>query len=476
VRLTLRFSQEARTTEVVDEALAVGPFAASDRFHRRFAVPKDFSGGRVPNSVQAEELSRSQTFGAVLPDLMIEAVVDQSHPTQLCLHTWDGRKAATTPTVSFRGCTYTAAPVAAGLSRAVRFPGSSKAFGKPEQLTSSMLRFLGRYASLPPDVAALIVAFALSSWVSDCFPVAPLLYLLGPGNEATLLLRLMGCLCRRPILLSEVDIAALGTLPRDLDPTLLVNQRALGRRVTQVLLAANDRHFAIARGKREIYAYGAKAFASVPEFADATGVRVSLSPTQEPLPTLTDANEREIANDFQSMLLRFRMVNRQRVCDAEVDTRVFVPAMREEVRAWLASIYDCPDLYKVVSNFLLQQSREAEGDRMSDDRCVVAEAALFFCHRPDTGHFFVGELAEMVNALLTGRHDDRVLSDKKVGLLLRALGIHGDRVVKGYKVSLIDAVREQIHRVAEAYQVIPAKDGVARCPHCRVRKVYGGTN
>ena len=430
----------------------------------------------MPNSVQTNELSRSQTLGAVLPDLMIEAVVDQSHTTQLRLHTWDGRKGATTPTVSFRGCTYMAAPVASGLPRAVRFPSSSKAFGTATQLTSSMLKFLSRYASLAPDAAAFIVAFGLSSWFVDCFPVAPILYLLGPDNEVTLLLRLMGCFCRRPILLSEVDIAALGTLPRDLNPTLLVNQRDLGRGVTRVLLAANDRHFAIARGKGEIYAYGAKAFASVPEFADTTGVRVSLSPAQEPLPTLTDATEREVANDFQSKLLRFRMVNRQRVCDAEVNTRVFVPAMREEVRAWLAPICDCPDLRKSVNSSLLQQSQDVQGDRLSNDQCVVAEAALFFCHKPNTDHFFIGDLAETANDLLRGRHDDRVLTDKKVGLLLRALGIHGERVVKGYKVSLTDGVREQIHRVAEAYQVVAVQDGVARCAHCRIGEAYGGTN
>ncbi|MBZ5652941.1 MAG: hypothetical protein LAO18_20925, partial [Acidobacteriia bacterium] len=344
----------------------------------------------MPNSTQDREL---QTFGAVLPDLIVEVVLDQNHPTQLRLHTWDGQKAATSPTVSFRGCTYRAAPVASGLSRAVHFPRSSKAFGTAAHLTSAMIRILGRYANVQPDAAALIVAFALSSWFADCFPVAPLLYLLGPDNEATLVLRLMGCLCRRPILLSDLDIAALSTLPSSLDPTLLVNQRNLGRPLTRVLLASNDRHFRVARGRGEIHAYGAKAFASVPEFADATGIRISLSPTQEPLPTLTDATEREIANDFQSKLLRFRMVNRRRVCDAEVDTRGFVPAMREEVRAWLAPLFDCPDVRQSVTSSLLQQSREAEGDRLSDD-CMVAEAALFFCHKPGTEDFFVGDLAD----------------------------------------------------------------------------------
>ena len=73
----------------------------------------------MPNSGQAQELSRNRTFGIALPNFMMEAVLDQSQPNQLRLHSWDGRKATTTPTISYRGCTYTAAPLQAGLSRKV---------------------------------------------------------------------------------------------------------------------------------------------------------------------------------------------------------------------------------------------------------------------------------------------------------------------------------------------------------------------
>ena len=128
-----------------------------------------------------------------------------------------------------------------------------------------------------------------------------------------------------------------------------------------------------------------------------------------------------------------------------------------------------------MSSSLLQQSREAEGERLSDDRCVVVEAALFFCYKANTEHFFVGDLAECVNTLLNGRHEDRALTDKMVGSLLRALGIHGRRVVKGYRILLTGAVREQIHRIARAYQVLSVQDGVARCRHCPGGKVNGKT-
>ena len=57
----------------------------------------------MPNSAQAKELSRSRTFGAALPNFVMEAVLDQSHPNQLRLHSWDGRKATTTPTIKVCG-------------------------------------------------------------------------------------------------------------------------------------------------------------------------------------------------------------------------------------------------------------------------------------------------------------------------------------------------------------------------------------
>jgi hypothetical protein len=160
------------------------------------------------------------------------------------------------------------------------------------------------------------------------------------------------------------------------------------------------------------------------------------------------------------------MVNHRSVCEASVKTHDFVPAMRDEVRAWLAPICDCPDLQKSVLNSLLQQSLEIEGARLTDHRCLVAEAALFLCHKENIEDFFVGDLADCVNTLLEGRHEDPVLTDKMAGLLLRVLGIQGKRVVKGYKIRLTDSVRKQIHDVALAYQVLSVQDGVARCRFC----------
>jgi hypothetical protein len=184
----------------------------------------------------------------------------------LLLHTWDGSKAATTTQpVRYRGRNYTPASIAGGLVEAVRFPVTSKPFESTACLTAAMREFLCRYVVLAPEAADLLIAFALASHFVDCISVAPLLYLLGPDSEVTLVLRLLGCLCRRPVLLGDIDMAALCTLPSQLDPTLLINQRHLAQRVTRTLLASTDRHFRIARGNVQLNVYGAKAFSADPQ-------------------------------------------------------------------------------------------------------------------------------------------------------------------------------------------------------------------
>ena len=86
-------------------------------------------------------------------------------------------------------------------------------------------------------------------------------------------------------------------------------------------------------------------------------------------------------------------------------------------------------------------------------------------------HFFVGELADTINNLLQGRHELRSVTDKKAGMLLRELGIPSRRMAKGFKVSLTQAVREQIQAVARAYLAASVVDGVMRCSYSPAQSV-----
>jgi hypothetical protein len=410
---------------------------------------------------------RLKIFDAILDDIVIDSVVHPNRPDQLRLHVWDGCRTRTVSSVEHQANTYKPSSIATGLTRAVRFPTSSRDFGTTTKVTESMSAFLSKHGHLTTDVAALLVAFALGSWFSDCFPISPVLHLLGPENEVCILLRLLGNLCRRPVLIGDVDVGALATFPKDLYSTLLINQRRLSPSVRRVLLASSASQFCIARGHRQLHINGAKAFSADSESANGIGLRVSISPVHELIPTLSDQREKQNANYFQSQLLRYRMIYLRRVFETEIDTRQSVPSMREEVRAWLTPIVECPDLRDSVFASLLQKSHDLEGNSFCDERCLAAEAALFFCHTPNRDHFFVADLTDTINSLLTGRHEDRQLTDKKAGLLLRELGIYGRRVAKGYKILLTDSIRQKIHQLAYAYAVVSTKDSEVRCHYCR---------
>ena len=181
------------------------------------------------DSLGADAPSLVRTHTQSFPDLMLEAVRDSDNPKQLLLHSWDGKKTATQRTIGYKGLTY--APLAVtGLVQGVRFPSKGKSFGSEAKLVAEMTTFLARYSAVSGDAAAVLTAFVLASWFVDCLQVAPVLDLIGPEYEVNTVLRLLGCLCRRPILLGDVDVAALATLPAEFGATLLISQRKLSRR------------------------------------------------------------------------------------------------------------------------------------------------------------------------------------------------------------------------------------------------------
>jgi hypothetical protein len=91
------------------------------------------------------------------------------------------------------------------------------------------------------DVALPLTHFSFATWFADCLPAAPCLVVTGPRPEASLLLRLLGCLVRHPIPLIQISIATFRTAPMSLQPTFLIDQE-LPRPVVRLLIAANNRN------------------------------------------------------------------------------------------------------------------------------------------------------------------------------------------------------------------------------------------
>jgi hypothetical protein len=411
-----------------------------------------------------------ETFGEVLPGLLMEKVVDPRRPECLLLHTWDGSKPTTVEKVEYKDLTYVSARLKSGLGASVRFPPPSKDFKSTKELISRIRDVLSKYGNLHRKDTDLLITFGVATWFCDFMPSAPILYLSGSEEATSQVLRVLACFCRRPALLAAVDFSGLSTMPNRLAATLLINQRGLGRRVAHILSVSNRRHFDLIHGKTRLDLYGPKAFLS--EGSAERGLTVLVPPPRGSLLVMKDLEEALIAQDLQSKLLRYRMLYYDKVREVSVDTSTIVPDMQQVAQSWLAPIVDFPEFADEVHGEILRRSEESASSRFVDFTSVVIEAAFFLGHQSPLKYFQVGELAQVANDILRGRHGEAELSDKRAGSILREVGIYGIRVATGYRVTLNEAVRRRIHELAVDYSIPTLDDIKVRCDYCQQTKVY----
>jgi len=416
------------------------------------------------NHAKVEHFGRP-TFGEIFQDLHFEAVIDPQKPQSLQLHSRDGTRFSTSPQIEHRGQIYMPAKLTEGLAQIVRFPLPSTEFSSHEKLTDAMAELFCTFGRTTKEDSNLLAAFALSTWFVDSFRAAPVLHLTGPSTRVHLMMRLLACLCRRPLLLGRLDLASLSTLPEGLNPTLLICEENLAKNVARILETSRNRDLAIPYGKSWIHGYGARVLFSDPNGVNASDLRVHFVPTAGAFPELKDDAERTIAADFQAKLLRCRMLHFNTVRDSNFEFAEVDPAMQDDARSLLTPLIDCGDLRASILSSLLSRSKEVSGARFTELDCLVIEAALCFCHDSSKREFFVQDITAAVNAILMGRHEESVISSKTVGTALRGLGLFAERVTKGYRVLLTDGNRERIHRLAGDYNVASIQEG-ARCDQC----------
>jgi hypothetical protein len=248
--------------------------------------------------------------------------------------------------------------------------------------------------------------------------------------------------------------------------SLLINQTDLAPQVERALLASARRGFYLARGNRPMDIFGARALCC-DSLRSQIGLNVSINPARRKLARLTETEERAMADFFQARLLAYRMIQHAEVQKSEIEPGVIDSSLADQLRTWSAAIAKSSDVRKSILVAFTQRNDALSADRYEDPKCLVAEAALMFCHRKGAEHFLVRELAEKINDLFVGRHAGFKLEDRKVGSILRELGIQAQRRTQGYRVKLDGPMRERIHRIAAAYQSLPfQRRQNVHCAYC----------
>jgi hypothetical protein len=126
------------------------------------------------------------------------------------------------------------------------------------------------------------------------------------------------------------------------------------------------------------------------------------------------------------------------------------------------------EIYKEILPLLRAEDQHIEQTRGSGIESVVIEAALAGCHK-EADKLYVGEVAELANAILRVHGDKVVLNPREVGEVLRLLGLPARRLDqhgRGWRLS-----RETcrlIHQLAQDYRI---HNALEKCTVCK--EVFG---
>jgi hypothetical protein len=387
---------------------------------------------------------------------------------------WDGGSAKTAEQFVRGDETFVPLRVDPAVLRAMRLPGNIARYGSTRKLFSEISGLISWATQAGDGVVLPLTFFVFATWLADCLPVAPFVWIVTPPTTtAAPLGRLLGLLCRRAFVISDIATGRFPSFLMDLQPTLLTEIFHPSRR-TLNMLRASTRHGAfVAAGGKAMDAFCAKiVFAPEPLRDPASAgypLELVLPPVREYVPPISASEAERIATEYQAKLLRYRLLNRAKVRAPSFDMNQFTVPMQELAYSLAASIVDDDELQSRLVSFLKPLDLEIRVDRASLLPAIVLEVLLARCHGTIGKDLPVAELTGDVNTVLHGRGAMLEVSPESVGWTLRALGLHTRFITGGRKgLLLLSDLREKIHHLASAYGVRTLREVPAEsyCPLC----------
>ena len=414
-----------------------------------------------------------RTGGKVFSDRsMLELVRIPDGELQFLI--WNGKSAKIAGHFARNGETFVPLRVDPTMLRSLQLPSNTAEYGSTRKLFTEISGLISRVTPVGDGVVQPLTFAVFATWLADCLPVAPSLWIVAPPTtRAAPLAQLLGLLCRRALVVNDISSAGFHSLPMDVAPTLLTEMFQPTRRVLNLLRASNRHGAFIAADGKAVDAFCAKiVFAPEPLRDPASAgfpLELVLSPTRTFGPLMSSAEAERIAGEYQDKLLHYRLSNWAKLRTPAFDLSQFTVPMQELAYSLAASIVDDDELQSQVVPFLKPLDSEIRVDRASLLPAIVLEVLLARCHSTTGQNFPVADLTADVNTVLRGRGEILEVSPEHIGWTLRALSLHTDFLPGGRKgLILLNDVRKKIHDLAAAYGVralreLPAKMDCSLC-------------
>jgi hypothetical protein len=359
-----------------------------------------------------------------------------------------------------------------GLYQSLTLPTGIQKCGSARELFDDIVALLRHHVMLPERECSLLAYWSIATWFLDFLPFLPSVAVTGPATAADLLLRTLAAVCRRPVLLADVNPAVLRALPlAELMPTLLIREPQLSKRTAALLDASNQPGYLVCSGDDFQQLYCAKCIymgeRANNQLLTPNNIHIHVGGNSRSF--LQPPPKDDVIQNFQRRLLYYRFVSHDEVADAKYGFSGF--RFRPEVSAMAevlgAVIVDDPELQKDIIELLQERDEQSRVDRASGQDGMVLKAVLWHCHQPDEQQVFVREIAVTANQMYSAEGESLKISNETVGHVLKNLGLYTRRLGNAGRGLVLDnATQARAHELGYASEVLPGSDGVSACGHC----------
>ena len=244
------------------------------------------------------------------------------------------------------------------------------------------------------------------------------------------------------------------------NPTLLIDELDPDDRSVETLRLLRTGTVAgvpAVRNGKLFSTYGLKIVASrdVPRDAALLSrcVIVSMLPSGKKTQPLDDIAMRQIAHRFQPELLMLRFTNYSRVKSFRLPSSAlndFAPRMKQVARALVAPIQGHTESESIVISALRERDRAGKIERALEPEWLTEENLFRLIHEGPIHSIVVGGIAASINEKLKFRGEDFRISARKIGSVLKSLGLKMETLGSlGRGLLFTPGLNRQIHAVAQ---------------------------
>jgi hypothetical protein len=187
-------------------------------------------------------------------------------------------------------------------------------------------------------------------------------------------------------------------------------------------------------------------------------IHIAMLPSNQRLEPVDKFTLEHIAAEQQARLLMFRLENLDRVrtfspaSAQKIET--FSPKLRDIARALAVPLLGDDHLESELIQALESQDEEAVLDRNQEPAWYVVKGLFGYCHPPQAGEVTVGAIAEKVNELLVVAGEERLLKARKVGAILKMLGVKTMSLGNwGRGIEFTAQFRRKVHALARQFGI-----------------------